>query len=82
MLSAQSMKNNEQLFIDNSWHSFQKTMEGNAFKGTVKEKIFKIAFKTSLILPWVLLKVDSISGHDCNGGVEDLCVWMLNKAMV
>lgn len=45
-------------------------MEGNAFKGTVKEKLFKIAFKSFLTLTSVLPPDDSISGHDCYGGVE------------
>lgn len=47
------------------WHSFQKTIEGNAFKGAAKEKPFKIATKSFLTLPLILPQDDGISGCDC-----------------
>lgn len=52
-------------------------MGGNAFKGTVKEKLFKIAFKSFLTLTSVLPPDDSISGHDCYGGVEGSTLLLL-----
>lgn len=66
----------------NSWYSFSKTIPGNAFKGAVKEKPFKIATKSFLTLSSVLQQDDNISGYDFYGGVEGVCKRMFCKVVL